>query len=280
MPELAEIKIMAEYINSTCANEDFTSISVSSEVVNRLGIVQPSELQVFSITAEARGKELILNLLSGQNKYRLSCAMGMSGHWTISDRDNPPKHTHLKFNAISKRSLCLVDARRFAKWKWTKSWNNKRGPCPLSDFDNFRNHININAHKRAFTKPIYEVLMNQSYFNGIGNYLRAEILYRLDINPFQSAWNVIVKLDKGEELLRLCHDVCQEAYLVGGGELKDWHNPFKTGYGRGRINEKMNKLADTSFREWLQCYGKMLSIDDNKSRRFWYNEKWAYYANI
>lgn len=278
MPELAEIKIMAEYINTVCADEDFTNIVVSNEAVHRLGIIQPSELQVFSISAEARGKELMLTLSSGQDRFYLSCAMGMSGHWVMSDRDNIPKHTHLKFNTVNRRSLCLVDTRRFAKWKWVETWNSKRGPCPLGEFDNFRNHVNSNAHKRAFTKPIYEVLMNQSYFNGIGNYLRAEILHRLDVNPFQSAWDVI--LERGDELLDLCHDVCQEAYLVGGGELKDWHNPFKTGYGRGRINEKMGKLADTSFRDWLQCYGKMLSIDDSKGRRFWYNKKWAAHANI
>ena len=70
-----------------------------------------------------------------------------------------------------------------------------------------------------------------------------------------------------------CHDM--SSYLVGGGELKDWDNPFKRGYGRGRINEKMGKLADTSFRDWLQCYGKSgCSIEDSKGRRFWFDKKW------
>ena len=64
--------------------------------------------------------------------------------------------------------------------------------------------------------------------------------------------------------------------MVGGGELKDWDNPFKRGYGRGRINEKMAKLADTSFRDWLQCYGKMENLEDSKGRRFWFDEKWLY----
>lgn len=31
---------------------------------------------------------------------------------------------------------------------------------------------------KAFDRPICEALLNQKYFNGIGNYLRAEILYR------------------------------------------------------------------------------------------------------
>jgi len=32
--------------------------------------------------------------------------------------------------------------------------------------------------------------------------------------------------------------------------------------------------ADTSFRDWLECYGKMEKIDDSKGRKFWYNKKW------
>ena len=35
-----------------------------------------------------------------------------------------------------------------------------------------------NLDASAFNKPICEALLNQKYFNGIGNYLRAEVLYR------------------------------------------------------------------------------------------------------
>ena len=42
----------------------------------------------------------------------------------------------------------------------------------------FRNNVLQNLEAAAFNKPICEVLLNQKYFNGIGNYLRAEILYR------------------------------------------------------------------------------------------------------
>ena len=43
----------------------------------------------------------------------------------------------------------------------------------------------------AFNKAICETLLNQKYFNGIGNYLRAEILYRLKIPPFTKARDVL-----------------------------------------------------------------------------------------
>ena len=43
-----------------------------------------------------------------------------------------------------------------------------------------------NLEKSVFNKPICEVLLNQKYFNGIGNYLRAEILYR-----YNYTWTVL-----------------------------------------------------------------------------------------
>lgn len=41
-----------------------------------------------------------------------------------------------------------------------------------------RENVLKNLDDKAFDKPICEALLNQKYFNGIGNYLRAEILYR------------------------------------------------------------------------------------------------------
>jgi endonuclease VIII-like 1 len=42
----------------------------------------------------------------------------------------------------------------------------------------FSENVLVNIEKPVFNKPICEVLLNQKYFNGIGNYLRAEICYR------------------------------------------------------------------------------------------------------
>ena len=41
-----------------------------------------------------------------------------------------------------------------------------------------RENVLDNIEKAAFNKPICEAMLNQKFFNGIGNYLRAEILYR------------------------------------------------------------------------------------------------------
>lgn len=257
MPELAEIKIMSDYINTACFDEDFTSISVSEEVSKRLGLVQPIGLQIFSISAKSRGKELLLTLKSGVNEHHLSVSMGMSGHWVFWDSREAPKHTHLKFNTVTGRCLCLIDARRFAKWKWTSDWSTNRGPCPVSEFWPFSQNIAQNLKKAAFSKPIHLVLMDQRYFNGIGNYLRAEILFRADQDPFEEARTAITNNPK---ILELCKTVPREAYVLGGGQLKDWENPFE--------------VPANGFADWIKCYGKSesTSIVDKNGRTLWYNQ--------
>lgn len=258
MPELAEIRIMADYINSACSQADFTSFSFSPSAMDRkLGIVQPSDLQIFKIEAGARGKELMLNIVQGGSIFmKISFSMGMSGYWKlVKSKDSIPKHTHLKFNSVDGSSLCLVDVRRFAKWRPCKDWSDSRGPDPTVEYDKFIENILKNKSRRVFNRPICEILMNQKYFNGIGNYLRAEILYRAKIDPWTPANSAV----DSEEMLQLCRQIPMEAYSIGGGSIKDWKNP----YGDQKI----------SIDEWMQCYGKMSSVIDGTGRTLWFDNK-------
>ena len=256
MPELAEIKIMSDFINETCKGNDFTSLAFSPSAVKRgLSIIHDSNLQIFNITAESRGKELVLSIIQGGQVYiKISCSMGMSGYWDFCDLDKRPNHTHMVFNSVSRKSLCLVDTRRFARWKVADSWSSNRGPCPVKQFSEFKENIILNLHKKEFDKPIHLVLMNQLYFNGIGNYLRAEILFHASQDPFIEARTA---LTMNPSILDLCSQLPKEAYILGGGQLKDWENPFEVPVG--------------GFREWIQCYGKSQRVTDKNGRTLWYH---------
>lgn len=48
--------------------------------------------------------------------------------------------------------------------------------------DNIKKGFSKKPSLKTFQSPISEVLLNQKYFNGIGNYLRAEILLRANIH--------------------------------------------------------------------------------------------------
>ena len=259
MPELAELRLTADYVNKSANGLKFVGIK-KNPVHKGKDIEVP--FKFFKISAESRGKELMLTLSDDDSseKRHLLMTMGMSGHFAHTNTGREKKHSHLMFVEKDGTTLSFVDVRRFGKWKWVDDWSPNRGPDPTTEYDAFTDNIIHNLDKAAFNHPIHTVLMNQSYFNGIGNYLRAEILYRLPhINPFESARNVLAK---EPDIFVLCRDIPLQAYALGGGQLKDWESPFST--------------DPEPLRKFMRCYGNpgMSKRKDKNGRIFWYDPKW------
>jgi endonuclease VIII-like 1 len=271
MPELAEVKIMSDFINAVVREERFFDTIEKSEVSKVKTELNPFNGAVFALFAESRGKELMLNLemvggnIDGALSKKLLCGMGMSGNWIYIRKDAPQlenafKHGHLRFQSTRGNWLILYDPRRFAKWKWVDDWSSNRGHCPMTEFNEFQTELvdTWYTHK-YFDNPLHEVLMSQTFFNGVGNYLRAEILDRLEVDPFQAANKLTI--DELYELIKLTHLCVRDAYQLGGGQLKDWWSPVAA--------------PAENFDQWMQCYGKKKKMKDRSGRTFWYDEKWA-----
>ena len=265
MPELAELRLTADYINQHGNDVEYVNIEKNPQ---HKGVELDIPFKYFKLAAESRGKELVVVFKdSNSDKFiPVKMNMGMSGHFHLTNTGKESKHAHLKFYRKDGTTLSFVDVRRFGKWKQGEWWSSDRGPDPTQQFQDFVRNIKNNLHKKDFDKPICEVLMNQRWFNGIGNYLRAEILYRMDINPFMSAREA---LTKHTGIFSLCRTIPETAYLLGGGELKDWKNPF--------YFETIDDVKK-GWEDFMLCYGKpgMATILDNngKGRRLWYNPKW------
>ena len=112
MPELAELKIMSEYINKNSNNRIF--IGLRKSAVSKVKTSMKIPFDIFTINAISRGKELKLKLSSKESEVNLICSMGMSGNWTFSKTGEEPIHAHLMFDALGGWTLSLVDVRRFA----------------------------------------------------------------------------------------------------------------------------------------------------------------------
>ncbi|NWX30716.1 NEIL1 Endonuclease, partial [Notiomystis cincta] len=241
----------------------------------------PFRSEAYGIAAVARGKELRLTLSAldaAAPAQELVFRFGMSGSFRLCPAAELPRHAHLRFLTRERppRALCFVDPRRFGCWRLGPGWQADRGPCVLSEYQAFRENVLQNLDDRAFDKPICEVLLNQKYFNGIGNYLRAEILYRLKIPPFEKARTVLEALKEQErkkkdpsltlskkvklrqespDLLELCHTVPMEV-IVAEKQLSD--------------PENSDNYA--AFKNWLQCYSVpgMSSLHDHSGRTIWF----------
>lgn len=255
MPELPEVKIMSNYINYHCSDKIFTKIYN----VEKGNIPHVYAFSNFKISSDTNGKELILSLKSKNEVKPICVFMGMTGNWKWVETKNwiETKFTRLRLDDDSGMSLLLYGGYMGPKYKIGVPFNGtKRGPDPIKDFDKFKENILNNIHNKDFNNPIYEILLNQKYFNGIGNYIRSTILYYLNENPFQSAREIIIKRP---EIINLCRDIPLKSYELSGGQLKDWINPF-------------NKDS-TEFKEWV-FYKKGSSIKDSNNRTFWFDPKW------
>ncbi|NWT01620.1 NEIL1 Endonuclease, partial [Mionectes macconnelli] len=245
----------------------------------------PFRSEAYRISALARGKELRLTLSAldpdAAPPQDLVFRFGMSGSFRLCPAAELPRHAHLRFltRESPRRALCFVDPRRFGSWRLGDAWQQERGPCVVSEYQAFRENVLRNLDDKAFDKPICEALLNQKYFNGIGNYLRAEILYRLKIPPFEKARTVLealkdqkqerrkkdpsltlskkVKLmQKNPDLLELCHTVPMEV-ITAEKQLLD--------------PEHSDNYA--TFKNWLQCYlvPGMNSLRDRSGRTIWFH---------
>jgi len=256
MPELAELKFTADYVNQV--SEGQTYVRVEKNPVHKCEDLN-IPFETFKIKAVSKGKEMVLYFLDKHSDQYIPVriTMGMSGHFKLTNAGQEPKHSHLKFYRSDGTTMSFVDVRRFGKWKQGVSWSDNRGPDPTTEYKAFWDNVMTNLTK--LKKPLYEMLMDQKYFNGIGNYLRAEIIYRADdVDPFLPAGMQFARYPK---LLDLCRDIPLLAYAKGGGSIKDWDNPF----GDEAIQER-----------FMLCYGnaEMSKRKDRNGRTFWYDSKW------
>lgn len=283
MPEGPELHKNSLMVNEVCKGRIFSGKIVKSAVSTKNPDVEFPVCD-YCIHAESRGKEMALILTSVDSdckkkgsikeidckpaRLRILFRFGMSGKFTFGSIADMHKHAHLNFYSKEKplKVLSFVDVRRFGRWEVTDHWSKDRGPDPMFEYDRFRSNILENLNDRIFDKPLCEVMHNQKYFNGIGNYLRAEIIFRAGIPPFSCARTVFEKLKeqkvlngkmkKVPDILELCNLVPREVVNLAG-----------KGY-----DPTGNYPDYSAFMDWLRCYynPEMRNLVDHDGRTMWF----------
>ncbi len=195
MPEGPELAISRDRIGSLIKGRNILSITLGP--VGRFLKKQPEgydkivkKLQAAPAKFEeihTKGKFMwwSLSFPDDQEMWYMFTTYGMSGQWDL----NKSKHTAAMITFSDHLNLFFNDQRRFGTLKFVrgkKELDKKLstiGPCilgPEITFESFCKSLQKKQHL-----PICEVLMDQSCVSGVGNYLRAEILYACKINPWQ-----------------------------------------------------------------------------------------------
>ncbi len=160
------------------------------------------------------------------NNWSMFCTFGMSGQWS----PQRGKHPCFVFEFSDGTSLYFNDPRHFGTVKFSRNLQalsdklNELGWDPLADkLDNYLKFITATVQKS--NKPIAQLLMDQSIFAGVGNYIKAEALYVSKISP----WRVGKQLLR-DEIKTLCEaiiTVMEESYKFQGATI----HTYKTVYG-------------------------------------------------
>jgi formamidopyrimidine-DNA glycosylase len=135
------------------------------------------------LSSEARGKWMLFKFSSHN---WLGIHLGMTGRICVESRNfHPNKHDHLIFYQ-SGRALVFTDSRQFGRVRFhhgreEPDWWNTAGPEIISpEFDQHFVDQFLDRHRKA---PIKAVLLLQSRFSGIGNWMADEILWRAKVLP-------------------------------------------------------------------------------------------------
>ncbi|XP_013389919.1 endonuclease 8-like 1 [Lingula anatina] len=277
MPEGPELHLASHFVNEVCKGRVFAGPIVKSEVSTKNPDI-PWPAEAYTISATSRGKEVRLTLTSTDTQKTKSkkpkpnesinilFRFGMSGKFQFTAVNEMHKHAHLNFFTRDepKQVLSFVDYRRFGRWEVTDSWGADRGPCVMFEYDKFRDNVLNNLKNAAFNKPICEALLNQKFFNGIGNYLRAEILYRLGIPPFEGARSVLEPLTHDSKVKKEIPDILELCNILP-------HEVINLG-GKGYDPEGRSDDYD-AFASWLRCYynTSMNNMVDHNGRTIWFS---------
>merc|ERR1711991_47326 len=222
MPELAEVHQFAATVNR---HSEHVYVKVTKAEVHKLENNFP-RWSKFKLRARARGKEAILSItrLDGKKQKEPEerhylFRFGMSGSFRyFGPGEELHKHAHVVFeDETGKHRVAFVDQRRFGRWEEVESdedWGEERGPDPVYEYAAFCANVaaTVVEGSKYWNRPICEVLLKQEVFNGIGNYLRAEILHDAGVaDPFRHTGKVLADLSPANceenRLLQLCRDV-------------------------------------------------------------------------
>ena len=186
------------------------------------------------------------------NDWSMWNTLGMTGEWSIGSRSHPAMKLWISEDNSSKDGFDVFfnDIRHFGTMKFVKGQQelikklNSIGYDMLSGPPDDKTFASIIMKQDK--KSIAEVLMNQKYFSGVGNYIKSEALYRAGISPWR--YCAALTFDDLGKLRQSIIDVMTESYAARGATLAT----YKTVSG-----------DEGSFASQLKVYGKKFDPKGN-----------------
>lgn len=253
MPESPEVAVIVEQIDSMVGGKSIQSVEIVSGRYMRhgppKGLFDLPDEPLLIDSVSAKGKFIYFTL--GQGWYIFN-SLGMTGTWSVDPVSTRIKHGHVRFHLDDESVLTFIDSRNFGTLKFV---NGRTELCRKLDnlgWDPLRDDVIPDRWllDRVFKKPdrnVTQILMDQKIFAGVGNYIKAEALYRACISPRRSAIEI-----KADEWIHLCEQVravIKESFDAKGTTIRNYRD------ARGK---------EGSFQNFLRVYGRKTDPNGNQ----------------
>lgn len=231
MPEGPEVNVIKDGLNNVIKNNLIVSVDLpeGSKFLKK----NPdgyndfkSNLPLKCLEVKSKGKLIYFVFEKG---WYLACRLLMSGGWFL---ERASKHNHFEMvyknneKDHNSNSIWFVDPRHFGTLKFTKDKSvledilNDIGPDLLNNNISGEDYLKTMKNSKNGKRKIAVVLMDQSVFSGVGNYLKSEILYQSRVSP-----NAIINNipdDKMLEIFQITLDKIKLSYKSGGASVRDY----------------------------------------------------------
>lgn len=234
IPEGVEVKISAELVKPLVVDKWVvkTIIGNKSRYVNNA----PERYVDFSLSispvkivdVNTKGKFMYWTF---DNGWYMFSTFGMTGQYS----PNKGKHMCFHFCLIDPNTkecsnIYFNDPRHFGTIKFTNSEKELKDKLNELGWDPLKSGLTENWSNWIYnklstvSKPIGQVLLDQSIFAGVGNYIRAEALYNAKISPWR-----LCKLFTKNDVEILCQsivEVMKESYDHQGATLLTYKDAY------------------------------------------------------
>lgn len=222
-PEGAEVKIIAEGIAHALTGKIIIGVEILSGRYSKEG-KQPDGWQELQealplkvIGAGCHGK-FIFALL--EDERYLWSTLGMTGSWNPFET----KHARIKITTQDGTYLWYNDMRNFGTLKFVIGKREMLKKLKTLGPDMLSQDVTTAEFKAALMKKnkhtISQTLMNQKLICGVGNYVKAEALYKAKISPHRITSSLTD--DEFAKLNDACKKILNDSYELGGSSIRSY----------------------------------------------------------
>ena len=226
MPEGPEVHNQADALHAFLKGQIVTKIRFRSGWTDRKKMDPDADnlidnLPLRVIKVWAKGKKIIIRF---KGYSYMVVYLGMEGRWSYV----PLKYSYIYIETQEGNRVWYDDKRYLGNFEFynsTKELNSrmsKIGPDLISDDISIKDWLSVTTSPKVSNKQISQFLMDQKYFSGVGNYVKAEVLYAARIRPDALLGDLTAEMLT--RLFQVIRRIIQKSYAAQGASLHSYIN--------------------------------------------------------